>query len=109
MAKRKAGGRRGASPAAALMAGFEAGRLGLEAQTVIGLRMMGWAGLRAMPAAENLRMVTEKQEAFARAAVEVAATVARGGGTIAAARAAMRPLHGRTAANVARLSRRAGA
>lgn len=90
------------------MTGFEAARLGLEAQTVIGLRIMGLAGLWAMPSSENLRMVSEKQAAFAAAAMAVGTALARGATATTVARRAMTPVRARTSANVRRLSRAAG-
>lgn len=96
------------SPAAQWMTGFEMARLGLEAQTVIGLRMMGWAGLWAMPSSENLRMVTEKQEAFAKGAMDAMGATLRGGNAAAVLRAGMNPLQRETSRNIKRLSKRAG-
>ncbi|MEO1456663.1 MAG: antifreeze protein, partial [Pseudomonadota bacterium] len=93
------------APVALWMTGFEMARLGLEAQTVIGLRMMGFARLWAMPPAEAVRMVTEKQAAFLSAALATGTAAARGGSGDATLRAGMRPLRRKTAANVSRLSR----
>ncbi len=48
---------RTSSPFDLLHLGFETARLGMEAQSVIGLRTLGMAGLWNMPSDENHRMV----------------------------------------------------
>ena len=95
------------SPAALWMAGYEAARLGLEAQMVIGLRLMGLAGCWTLPAAETTRMFTEKQAAFTKAGLAVGEAALKGGSGDTLLRAGVKPLRAKTGANVKRLSRHA--
>ncbi|MGF1552235.1 MAG: hypothetical protein ACFBWO_07010 [Paracoccaceae bacterium] len=98
---------RAPSPVEFWMAGYEAARLTAEANAVVGLRLMGMAGFWKMPNAEDDRMIAEKQAAFPRAAFAAGRAMAAGRDPVAAMRAAMRPLHAKTGANVKRLSRAA--
>lgn len=86
--------------------GFDAARMMMEAQTVMGLRLMGMAGLMPAASGENLRMVTEKQAAFAEAGIEMTRAVMRGAGPASAMEAALRPIGRTTRANSRRLTRR---
>lgn len=99
--------RRAPTPMDFWVTGFEAARLGLEANTVIALRTMGMAGLWAMKPAETLRMVAEKQAAFPASATAAGEALAKGHGPLDVARAAMRPLQAKTGPNARRLSRAA--
>lgn len=80
-------------------------RMMAEAQTVIGMRLLGMAGV--LPAADNetVRMVTEKQAAFADAGVAAVGTLMRGGTPIRAMEAALQPIGRTTRANSRRLTR----
>ena len=76
-----------------------------EAQTVVGLRMMGMAGLRPAAAGETVRMVTEKQAAFAEAGLAMTKALMRGAGPVAAMEAGLKPIGRTTRANSRRLSK----
>ena len=81
-------------------------RMMLEAQTVIGLRMMGMAGLVTARPDENIRMITEKQAAFAKAAMAGATALMTGGTMAQAYGRALTPIGRTTRANAKRLSKR---
>ena len=80
-------------------------RIMVEAQTVIGLRLMGMAGVLPSASNENARMVTEKQAAFARAGLDASRAMAMGAGPVGAWSAALRPIGRTTRANSRRLSK----
>lgn len=82
-------------------------RMLTEAQTVIGLRMLGLAGVLPAAKNENLRMVTEKQRAFAEAGMAATTAMMTGAGPMGAWTAALRPIGRATRANSKRLSGRA--
>ncbi|MBY8974621.1 antifreeze protein [Rhodobacteraceae bacterium NNCM2] len=86
--------------------GLEAMRLGLEAQIVIGFRLMGMMGLWSVAPTEDRMMVAEKQKAFTRAGSAAATAMVKGSVPTRVMEAAMRPLRSRTTSNVKRLSRR---
>ena len=81
-------------------------RMLTEAQTVIGLRMLGMAGVLPASGGENLRMVTEKQKAFSEAGIAATRAVMRGGTPVAAMEAALKPIGRATSANARRLGKR---
>lgn len=58
----------------------QAARLGLEAQTVIALRLMRLAAGGARAQSEKVRMSTEKIQALVEAQAAVATTAIKGGG-----------------------------
>ncbi|MGB3554732.1 MAG: antifreeze protein [Jannaschia sp.] len=80
-------------------------RMLAEAQLVIGLRMMGMAGIVPARADETRRMVTEKQTAFADAWRAGAVALATGQGMSRAYGRALTPVGRRTRANAARLTK----
>ena len=80
-------------------------RMMAEAQTVIGLRVLGMAGVLPAAEGENARMVVEKQRAFAEAGMAAAKVWMAGGGAVGAWGAALRPIGRTTRANSRRLSR----
>lgn len=86
--------------------GMTAGVMAAQAQLVVGLRVMGMAGLRPQAPAETTRMITEKTAAagIAFAAAQRAALSGRRADEIAAA--ALRPYARATRNNSRRLSRR---
>jgi len=86
---------------------MQTARMMVEAQTVIGLRMMGMAG--AMPAAqgESMRMITEKQAAFASAWMAGAQAMLSGASPGQVYGRALAPVGRKTRANSERLTRRA--
>ncbi|MEL6522491.1 MAG: antifreeze protein [Pseudomonadota bacterium] len=85
-------------------AGFQAYMLMVETQTVMGLRIMGFAGYWPLPRDESSRMFLEKGPAW------TAAAMAAGMGTLSGqppdkiAKAAIRPLRSKTRSNAKRLS-----
>ena len=80
-------------------------RMMAEAQTVIGLRMLGMAGVLPAAKGENARMVAEKQKAFADAGVAATTAWMTGGGAVGAWNAALTPIGRTTRANSKRLSK----
>ena len=83
--------------------GWDMMRLGVEAQAVMNLRMMGMAGLWAVKPSENDRMVSEKAPAFVRAQVAMTKAAMRGAGPEQIWRAGLRPLTRVASANRSRL------
>jgi hypothetical protein len=93
------------SPMAIWQAGFDAWRMLAEAQTVIALRMMGMAGVWTLAEGETMRMITEKQQAFAQSAADLTTAAMRGKPPEEILAAAVRPLGRQTRANARRLGR----
>lgn len=87
-------------------AGAEMTRMALEAQTVIGLRLLGMAGLWSVAPSENGRMVSEKAAAFAKAGAAMGRAAGAGKSAEAIVRAGVKPIGRVTSRNVKRLSRR---
>ncbi|MEM9798279.1 MAG: antifreeze protein [Pseudomonadota bacterium] len=77
-----------------------------EAQTVIGLRLLGLTGILPAASGENMRMVTEKQTAFTQAGLAAAGAMMAGATPAQAYGAALVPIGRATRANSRRLSRR---
>ncbi|MEM1066370.1 MAG: antifreeze protein [Pseudomonadota bacterium] len=99
----------GLSPATALSLwrlGVETSALVLEAQSVVAMRMLGFAGLWRMHSNEPLRMVVEKPAAFFNSAGEVANATLAGKPPEQVAAAALKPYRRKTRSNSRRLSRR---
>ena len=86
---------------------LQMGRIAAEAQTVIALRMAGFAGFWPMTPVEGLRMVTEKIEAGQASAEAALRASLAGQGPAEVAMAAMRPVRAKTRANARRLKARA--
>lgn len=86
---------------------FATARMMAEAQTVIGLRMLGMAGVLPAAKGENARMVAEKQRAFTEAGWAATRSMMTGAGPMAAWGAALTPIGRTTRANSKRLSKRA--
>lgn len=76
-----------------------------EAQTVIALRLMGFAGFWHSPPFEAQRMVAEKAHAAREAGMAGTAALMRGEGPARASLAALAPVGRRTRANARRLTR----
>ncbi|MGA0539195.1 antibiotic ABC transporter [Neotabrizicola sp. VNH66] len=95
------------SPAEMLSLGLRSTAMLSEAQMVISLRLMGFAGFWPVSSGEGMRMVTEKLEALHEAQMAALNTMARGGSAAAVAEAALKPVRRRTRANARRLSRAA--
>ncbi|SES16495.1 hypothetical protein SAMN04490244_106236 [Tranquillimonas rosea] len=78
----------------------------LNAQTVIGMRMLGMAGLWPVTAGENDRMVSEKSTAFAKAATAAWGAALSGKRPDQVTSAWLAPISRRAASNQRRLSGR---
>jgi hypothetical protein len=94
------------SPLEVLQLQFRFGLMLAEAQMVIGMRMLGMAGLWRVTPSENARMVSEKL--IAAQDVGVAATLAalQGKSPTIIAEHALKPIRRRTSMNAKRLVRR---
>ncbi|UWQ16946.1 antifreeze protein [Jannaschia sp. M317] len=77
-----------------------------EAQTVIGMRMLGWMGVTPAAKGENARMVTEKQTAFAKAGMAATLALWSGKTPAQAYGLALAPIGRTTHSNAQRLTRR---
>ncbi len=77
-----------------------------EAQTVIGIRMMGMAGILPSAKGENLRMISEKQNAFAQSGIAAAGALMTGKSIAQAYGLALAPIGRTTRANSLRLTTR---
>lgn len=97
--------RRGTSPLAFWTAGMAMTRMAGEAQMVIGMRMLGMAGLWTVSPGENARMVSEKQTAFLDSGAAAMKAALSGRGAAGVMQAATAPLKRKTGANLRRLAR----
>tara|TARA_R110000787_G_scaffold19617_2_gene58699 strand:- start:1188 stop:1499 length:312 start_codon:yes stop_codon:yes gene_type:complete len=77
-----------------------------EAQSVIGMRLMGMAGLWSVPASEDRNMILKKIQAMVRAGTDVTVLMLRGGRPDQIAAAALKPYRQKTRANAKRLGKR---
>ncbi|KUP90732.1 hypothetical protein [Tritonibacter horizontis] len=80
--------------------------MSMEAGAVIWMRLMGMAGLWAVAPGENTRMVTEKQQAFHKAATAMVTGTMKGQGLDKTLDQALRPIRRTTKSNVGRLVKR---
>jgi hypothetical protein len=78
-----------------------------EAQAVIGLRVLGMAGVLPSEPGENVRMVTEKHSAFAEAGFAATEALFAGRSPSEVYDAALQPIGRETRANTKRLTREA--
>ena len=78
----------------------------MEAQMVIGMRMMGMAGLWRVQPSENARMSSEKVSAISEAAIATSQAIMSGKSPALIAEAALKPISRRTKSNVKRLAAR---
>ncbi len=86
--------------------GSEMTRLGMEANAVIWMRMMGMAGLWNVSASEDERMLAEKPEAFRDAGMRAGLAAMGGAAPDKIVSAAIKPLTRKAAANRRRLAKR---
>lgn len=86
--------------------GAEMTRLGMEANAVIWMRMMGMAGLWNVSALEDGRMLAEKPEAFRDAGMRAGRAAMGGNAPDRIVSAAIKPLARKAAANRRRLAKR---
>jgi len=77
-----------------------------EAQSVIGMRLMGMAGLWSVPASEDHNMISEKIKAMTRASTDATASMLRGGTPDQITAAVLKPYRQKTRANAKRLGKR---
>ena len=77
-----------------------------EAQAVIGMWILGMAGIWSVTGTENRRMVSEKNEALTKTYVNASRAMMRGASMEEIADAAIRPIRQKTRANHKRLSKR---
>jgi hypothetical protein len=75
-----------------------------DAQTVFGMRVLGMAGVVPSEPDENVRMVTEKQTAFAQSGIAAMGALMSGKTPVQAYGAALEPIERTTRANSARLT-----
>jgi hypothetical protein len=78
----------------------------VEAQMVIGMRVMGMMGLWRVLPSETARMSSEKVAAMGQAAAASSRAMLAGKPPALVAQAALKPIRRHTAANVKRLARR---
>ncbi|MBM7069600.1 antifreeze protein [Actibacterium sp. 188UL27-1] len=83
--------------------GLQASYLMAETQTVIGLRVLGMAGMWHVPKSENSRMVQEKAPAFAASAMAAGYAAMNGKRPDQIVNAAIHPLRRKTISNAKRL------
>jgi len=79
------------------------GMLALEAQAVVGMRLLGMSGAWPVGKNENRKMLAEKPPAFARAATAAAKKAVSGGSPEQILTAAVKPLTRTARANRKRL------
>jgi len=77
-----------------------------EAQMVIGMRMLGMAGMWRVTPTENARMVSEKVSAVQDATLAATRAALQGKSPTAIAEHALKPIRRRTSANARRLAKR---
>ena len=77
-----------------------------EAQMVIGMRMLGMAGMWRVSPSENARMVSEKVSAVQDAALAATRAALQGKSPVTIAEHALKPIRRRTSANAKRLTKR---
>lgn len=77
-----------------------------EAQAVIGMRVLGMAGMWSVTPGEDARMVSEKVYAVTRAATDAGRAALRGESPDRITAAAIKPLRQKTRANAKRLGKR---
>ena len=93
-------------PFQAMRIGLDAARIGLEAQSVIAMRLAGLAGLWNVPSNESFRMVQEKPLAAIEAGQAAFDALLKGHSPDRVVSASMAQIGQRTQANMARLSKR---
>lgn len=94
------------TPAQMISLSMKTGMMLMEAQMVIGMRMMGMAGLWRVLPSENARMSSEKVSAVSASAVATSKAIMTGKSPALIADAALKPIARRTRSNVKRLAAR---
>lgn len=85
---------------------FEMGMVMAEAQAVVGMRLMGMAGLWSVTPHEDRRMIEEKTDALVKSCTAANRALMTGGDFDAITAAAIKPYRARTRANRKRLAKR---
>ena len=85
---------------------LQVGYVMAEAQAVIGMRLLGMAGVWSVTPAEDARMVAEKVYAMTKAVTDASRVAMLGGSASDVAAAAIRPIRQKTRANARRLGKR---
>ncbi|HEY6919700.1 MAG TPA: antifreeze protein [Tabrizicola sp.] len=94
------------TPAQMISLSMKTGMMLVEAQMVIGMRMMGMAGLWRVTPSENARMSSEKVSAATEVAKATSRALMSGKSPSFVAEAALKPIARRTKSNVKRLAGR---
>lgn len=94
------------TPAQMFSLSLKTGMMLMEAQMVIGMRMLGMAGLWRVAASENSRMTSEKLSAVAQSATATSQAILAGKSPAVIAETALKPIARRTKSNVKRLAQR---
>lgn len=94
------------TPAQMISLSLKTGMMLMDAQMVIGMRMMGMAGLWRVHPSETARMSSEKVSAAAQSAVAASTAMLTGKSAAQVAEAALKPIARRTKSNVKRLAAR---
>lgn len=94
------------TPAQMINLSLKTGMMLMEAQMVIGMRMMGMAGLWRVLPTENARMSSEKVSAMGQSALAASTALMAGKSPVLIAEAALKPVARATKSNVKRLARR---
>lgn len=94
------------SPVQMMTLSFRLGFMLAEAQMVIGMRMLGMAGMWRVTPGENARMVSEKPSTAQDATPAATSAAPQGRSPAVIADHALKPIRRRTSANAKRLARR---
>jgi hypothetical protein len=94
------------TPSQMIQLSLKTGMMLMEAQMVIGMRMMGMAGMWRVTPSENSRMVSEKLEAVQQSAMSATRAALQGKSPAVIVDHALKPIRRRTKANAKRLTRR---
>ncbi|MBN2739997.1 MAG: antifreeze protein [Rhodobacteraceae bacterium] len=92
-------------PLQAIRIGFDAAKIGFEAQSVIAMRLAGIAGFWNVPENENVRMVQEKPMAVLEAGQAAFDALMKGHSPDRVVSESMARIGNHTQANMARLSK----
>ncbi|QUJ77233.1 antifreeze protein [Sulfitobacter albidus] len=93
-------------PMKAFANGLEVSMVMAEAQAVVGMRLMGMAGLWSVTPYEDRRMIEEKTDALVKSYTAANRAMMNGGDADDIAAAAIKPIRARTRANRRRLTKR---
>ncbi len=94
------------TPSEMMRLSLRTGFMLVEAQMVIGMRMMGMMGMWRVTPGENARMVSEKVSALQASGLAASRAALAGKSAAVVADHALKPIRRRTSANVKRLARR---